>query len=150
MAAIQVSDQDSEYYRRFYGRFAALRHWDDLSKFWDVLKAQPEGWYIYAPGEPPPSAPVDEEKLNTFIAEMDELLRREHDEDYCNIVYVDDRQSPDFIKIYDPNNLGVSCGFSDNPPLPGWVLSRLQPIDMPSAIPQPGNRKRWWKKIFGG
>jgi len=44
---------------------------------------------------------------------------------------------------------GVSCGFSDNPPLPGWVLSRLQPCDLPSTRIVPNNRRRWWKKLFG-
>jgi hypothetical protein len=78
------------------------------------------------------------------------LLRREHDEKYCGIVYADDLQSPSFIKIYDPNNLGVSCGYSDNPPLPGWVLSKIQPVDLQSTQVVPKNRQRWWRALFGG
>ncbi|MCG8047412.1 MAG: hypothetical protein N0E48_17590 [Candidatus Thiodiazotropha endolucinida] len=49
--------------------------------------------------------------------------------------------------IYDPNNLGVSCGYSDNPPLPGWVLSKLPPIDLPGTM-VPKNRKRWWQALW--
>jgi hypothetical protein len=52
------------------------------------------------------------------------------------------------IKIYDPNNLGVSCGYSDNPPLPGWVLSRIAPVDLQAVDITPNNRKRWWRRIF--
>ncbi len=149
VVAISSKCRDSEYCRSFFGRFTAIRQWDDLAIFWDVLRQQPDGWYVYAPGEVPPDTPASKEKLLTFVLEVDALLRRDHHEDYCNIVYVDHREKPEFIKIYDPNNLGVTCGFSDNPPLPGWALSRLAPIDLPSAMPQPAGRKRWWKKMFG-
>jgi hypothetical protein len=88
------------------------------------------------------------EDFNRFITEIDSLLRREHDEKYCGIVYADDLQAPRFVKIYDPHNLGVSCGYSDNPPLPGWVLSKLPPVDLPAAQHVPKNRKRWWRALF--
>ena len=52
------------------------------------------------------------------------------------------------VKIYDPNNLGVSCGYSDNPPLPGWVLSRVAPVDLPRAQQQAQGRRRWWRGVF--
>ena len=80
--------------------------------------------------------------------QIDELLRREHDEQYCGIVYVDDVNAPSFVKIFDPNNLGVSCGYSDSPPLPGWILSKLPPVDLQAPVPQPGNRRRWWRRLF--
>jgi hypothetical protein len=55
------------------------------------------------------------------------LLRDEHRESYCGIVYADDLDKPRLIKIYDPNNLGSSCGSSKNPPGPGWIMSRCAP-----------------------
>ncbi|HID82734.1 MAG TPA: hypothetical protein EYH06_11000 [Chromatiales bacterium] len=131
------------------GRFVAARKWDDLDRLWEaVQKNNNEGWYVYAVGEEPPTQIADIEKLDAFIAEVDALLRKEHDEDYCGIVYADDHKNPSLVKIFDPNNLGVVCGFSDNPPLPGWVLSTLQPVDLPDAFLPPGSRKRWWQKIF--
>jgi len=45
--------------------------------------------------------------------------------------------------------LGVSCGYSDNPPLPGWVLSQLPPEDIPANAPIPKNRRRWWQRLLG-
>jgi hypothetical protein len=42
----------------------------------------------------------------------------------------------------------VSCGYSDNPPLPGWILSRIAPADLQAAA-LPGNRRRWWQRLFG-
>ena len=106
-------------------------------------------WYIYAVGEAPPLEPASEMQVKTFLDEIDVLLRKEHDEDYCGIVYVDNKEHPSFLKIFDPNNLGVSCGFSDNPPLPGWILCKIPPVDLPNALPQVGGRKRWWQRVFG-
>ncbi len=88
------------------------------------------------------------DQVLAFIAGIDTLLRAEHKEDYCGIVYADNPQAPGFIKIYDPHNLGVSCGFSDNPPLPGWVLSLIPPVDLPATRVLPQNRRRWWRKLF--
>ncbi|HHO59475.1 MAG TPA: hypothetical protein ENJ64_04475, partial [Thiotrichales bacterium] len=119
------------YLAAFRGKFTSVMRWPQLDDFWQTLRAQADdGWYVYAVGEPPPQATVPKEKLLQFIDEIDQLLHREHDEDYCGIVYIDNHDAPAFIKIFDPNNLGVSCGFSEKPPLPGWILSRIQPIEL--------------------
>ena len=144
---------DTPFYKAYRGRFVGLRTWDDLDNFWQVLKQYAnQNWYIYAIGETVPDAPVCSEQLQVFIHEINTLLHQEHQEDYCGIVYVDDKVEPSFIKIYDPNNLGVSCGFSENPPLPGWILSKLAPLKLTQStfvsqnVPQ--NRKRWWRNLF--
>jgi hypothetical protein len=134
----------------FRGGFTGILRWHQLDELWELLKSKnTEGWYIYAIGEEPPTGTASSEQFNKFIMEIDQLLHKEHDEDYCGIVYVDNKEDPTFIKIFDPNNLGVSCGFSDNPPLPGWTLTRLQPVDLQAAFPPPGNRRRWWQRLFG-
>lgn len=123
--------------------------WDELTQLWStVQQQQSSNWYVYAVGEPVPDSTVSVEQLTQFIHSIDVLLHQEHEEDYCGIVYVDDMENPSFIKIYDPNNLGVVCGFSENPPLPGWVLSQVQPEDLQQAFPPTASRKRWWNKIF--
>ena len=133
----------------YRGAFSGILRWPQLDELWNTLQQDTDQqWYIYAIGETPPENPEEHEQLNTFITEIDKLLRAEHKEDYCGIVYVDDRQAPTFVKIYDPNNLGVVCGFSDNPPLPGWILSIEKPVDLASALPPPGNRRRWWQKLL--
>lgn len=134
----------------YRGAFSGILRWPQLDELWETLRLQTDKqWYIYAVGETPPVKVSNTAQLDTFLTAIDKLLRSEHEEDYCGIVYVDNRQSPSFIKIYDPNNLGVVCGFSDNPPLPGWILSLQQPIDLPAALPPAGNRRRWWQKLFG-
>ena len=133
----------------FRGSFSGILRWPQLDDLWDRVRASDtSNWYIYAVGETPPEDVATASQLEQFIVEIDKLLHNEHKEDYCGVVYVDDTQHPEFIKIFDPNNLGVSCGFSDNPPLPGWILSKLSPTDLPAALPAPGNRRRWWQRIF--
>jgi hypothetical protein len=134
----------------YRGAFAGILRWPQLDELWGTLLHETaKQWYVYAVGETLPTQPSNAEQLDTFLTAIDKLLRSEHEEDYCGIVYVDNRQSPTFIKIYDPNNLGVVCGFSDNPPLPGWILSLQQPIDLQAALPPPGKRRRWWQKLLG-
>ena len=134
----------------FKGRFESMLRWEQLDRLWDVLREDADGgWHIYAVGEAPPSQPVSGERLQTFLSEIDQLLRKEHAEDYCGVVFTDSVQAPQFVKIFDPNNLGVSCGFSDNPPLPGWILSKLPPVDLNMTAPLPGNRRRWWQRFLG-
>ena len=85
-----------------------------------------------------------------FIDEIDALLRREHEHDYCGIVYADDLETPRLIKIFDPNHLGSSCGSSGQPTPPGWVVSLLPPEDVSDAMPLANNRRRWWQRLLGG
>jgi hypothetical protein len=133
----------------FRGTFSGVLRWHQLDALWEQVLADPHShWYVYAVGEEPPTAPQSTEALRKIVKELDELLRREHDEDYCGIVYADSLQHPTYIKVFDPNNLGSACGSSGNPPLPGWILSHLPPINLPAALPQPNNRRRWWQKLF--
>ncbi len=137
------------YLTAFKGNFTSTMRWHDLDAFWYVLKTfADDRWYIYAVGEAPPEAMAEKAHFLNFIDEINALLHKEHDEDYCGIVYIDNKETPEFIKIFDPNNLGVTCGFSDNPPLPGWILSRVQPVELEAALNPPKNRQRWWQKLF--
>jgi len=137
------------YVSAFRGNFTSTMRWHDLDNFWNVLKGHADdNWFIYAVGETAPDNTSDKTHFLNFIDNIDELLHKEHDEDYCGIVYVDNKETPEFVKIFDPNNLGVSCGFSDNPPLPGWILSRIQPVELEAALNPPKNRQRWWQQIF--
>ncbi len=142
--------QESPFLIAYKGRFSSILRWHQLDQFWQTFKAliKDDQWYIYAVGQGVPHKTVSQEKLLHFIEEIDQLLRKDHTEDYCGIVYVDDKENPSFIKIFDPNNLGVSCGYSDNPPAPGWILSKLTPVDLQSKELITGSRKRWWKKFF--
>jgi hypothetical protein len=139
--------QNPEFDRLFDGTLYSLLSWSQLAAFWERLDPA-AGWYLYAVGETRPETPADAEHVTAFIHRIDELLRKEHHEDYCGIVYADDLDNPSMIKIYDPNHLGTSCGSSKHKILPGWVMSRLPPsdLDAPHFVPQ--NRKRWWQSFM--
>lgn len=139
---------DPAFLARFRGAFKGVLRWDQLDDLWNVVRGDDKAWYVYAVGEAVPVTPSSRSDFVNFINEMNILLHRDHEEEYCGIVYTDDFTDPHFIKIFDPHNLGSVCGSSGHPPLPGWVLSTMQPVDLPNAFPPPANRKRWWWKMF--
>ncbi len=145
-----MSTEAPDFIQRFReGSFTSALRWPQLDALWQRILADNHGnWYLYAVGESPPEEAASREQVEQFVREIDELLHREHEEDYCGIVYADDLEQPTLVKIYDPNNLGVVCGFSDNPPLPGWVMSQQRPADLPSAQRPTGSRRRWWQRIL--
>jgi hypothetical protein len=119
---------------------------------WDRLKAllQEDAaarWYVSAAGATVPAGPLDPVALHVLLDEITALLRNDHREDYLGIVYVDDFDAPTLVKIYDPNNLGASCGSIGFKVPPGWVLSLDRPTPIDAATPLPGNRRRWWEAL---
>lgn len=137
----------TEFEQLYTGRLWSLLSWRQLSDFWARVD-RGAGWHLYAVGEPLPTQPAGAEDVDEFIRRIDELLRRDHRHDYCGIVYADDLDRPRMVKIYDPNNLGVSCGSSKNPPPPGWVMCLAPPIEVKRAGPVPENRRRWWRSLL--
>ncbi len=137
------------FYLQFLRNFTSLLSWEQLDEFWNVIRGQAAaGWYVYAIGEAVPTQPCTAEQVNTFLNKIDPLLRKDHQEDYCGIVYTDSKTQPTMIKIFDPYNLGAGCGSSGNPPLPGWVMSLLPPAPLEDGAYHPEGRKRWWQKIW--
>ena len=138
----------TEFQRLYTGRVWSVMGWDQLTAFWKRIDPA-AGWYLLAVSVSPAPTLADAATVATFIERIDTLLRNEHHESYCGIVYADDLDNPRLIKIYDPNNLGSSCGSSKNPPGPGWIMSRDAPNELPSSHPVPENRKRWWQRLRG-
>jgi hypothetical protein len=138
----------NDFNNRINGQFWGILHWAQLDELWSRVRAEPDGWYASLIGEAAPESPLAAEALHHFVAEVDALLRREHEYDYCGIVYADDLAQPAFIKIYDPHNLGSSCGCSGAKIPPRWVLSRIQPARIEDDAPLPGSRRRWWERLF--
>lgn len=137
----------TEFEAKYWGMLYNLLSWDQLTAFWDRVDAG-AGWYLYAVGQDVPKEKSNDDEVAHFIHHIDELLRKEHEEDYCGIVYADDTANPTFIKIYDPSNLGVSCGSSGEHIYPGWIMSQQAPVNLKPAV-VPNNRKKWWSALFG-
>lgn len=145
----QPETRDDPFLTAFRGSFTSLMQWSHLDSFWNVVRERSgAGWYVYCIGETVPTTPLTAAQVEKFVQKVDALLRTDHDEDYCGIVYADSKTDPTFIKIFDPNNLGVSCGSSKNPPLPGWTMTLIPPIHLESKRPLPEGRRRWWQGLW--
>ena len=123
--------------------------WDQLTAFWQRIDPA-AGWYVYMLGETLPGVPLSAEAAGDFMRRIDALLRADHHESYCGIVYADNLEAPTLIKVFDPNNLGSSCGSSKHPPGPGWVMSLLPPEPLPPPRMLPEGRRRWWRETLAG
>lgn len=159
-----MTAEPTEFQRLYTGRLWSVMAWDQLTAFWQRIDPA-AGWYLVAVGVTSPQSgipgtqsvaaptfgmsPANAAGVSAFIERIDALLRAEHHESYCGIVYADDVENPRLIKIYDPNNLGSSCGSSKTPHPPGWIMSRLPPDEIIAARAAPENRKRWWQGLLG-
>ncbi len=137
-----LSEAETLYLEKFKSKFYGLLHWPDLDAFWPKLAKQTDNeWYIYDLAQSPPVSPVTETEFQTFIKHIDSWLRETHREDFCGVVYVDDKVNPTYIKIFHPKRMGHgTCSISKECPLPGWVLSTLQPADLNPQSPP----SSWW------
>ncbi len=138
----------SEFLALFFGGFIGVLRWVQLDSLWQTVLANDSGWYIYFLAETPPTNFAEPARVQKFVAEVDRLLRTEHDYDYCGVVYVDNRDHPRMIKIFDPGNLGSACGPGQSVVLPRWVMSRIQPEPLLTSEQIPKGRKRWWQRLF--
>ena len=144
----EVSNEN-RFARRLVGRFEGILRWQDLDALWARIRDSDRPWYFYQVGSALPDQAIEGNSLNEALAELDALLHQDHDHDYCGIVYADDPARPTLVKVYDPNNLGSSCGSSGQRIPPRWILSLEAPEEVVDDAPMPGNRRRWWQKLFG-
>lgn len=130
------------------GTLHGIMRWDEWDALCGHIQLSGDSWFVYSVGHDTPEFPVKDTQLTIALDEIRALLRREHEEDYLGIVFVDNLTNPMMVKIYDPNNLGSSCGSSGRHISPGWILSRLPPSPIASDIPLPNNRLRWWSGLL--
>jgi hypothetical protein len=144
-----MSDVNKSFAERLDGRFYGILQWSGLDELWARVRQEPEGWYAALTGEEPASATVSPAELDKFLIAIDALLRKEHNHNYCGVVYADDLEKPTLIKIFDPFNMGSGCRVGGAPIPPLWILSRMQPTRLEGNMPLTMSRKRWWNEVFG-
>jgi hypothetical protein len=131
----------------FNGWHSGLIQWTDYDAVMARVAAQPEGWYVYDTREDVPTAPVPAAALPGRIEAITRFLRDTHRADYCGFVYADDRETPTFVKVYNPRNASA-CGMS-SAPLPVFTLSRMPPEALPFAASEATSAPGLVARLFG-
>ena len=131
------------YLEKFQGRFHGILKWDDFENFWQILKNQSDDWFFYDLNLNPPKST---QKISIPLDEIYKIIKEQHKERYCGIVYSDDLKRHLMIKVFHPKNLGKSCGSSENPPLPRWIISKIKPENLDFLKPK--INKSWLDTIF--
>lgn len=108
--------------------------WDDCHALFEKLNSDPDGWYLYDTSKVAPKIVANANEFIDTLNGIKKIIKSEHQERYCGIVYTNDLDKPDFVKIFHPNNLGKVCGSSENPSIPRWLLSKNKPINIETEL----------------
>jgi len=136
---------DTQYWRTYQGPFSGILTWDGFDDLWARLNETQGAWYVF---DPEKEAPVKAETPEEFHATLEQaglMLKGVRNRSYCGAVYVDDPQSPSFVKVFDPYHMGSACGGGGERVLPRWIFSRIAPDTLPPA-PEP-TRKGLFARI---
>jgi galactose-1-phosphate uridylyltransferase len=134
----------NNYKEKLQSRFYGIMDWVDCQNIFDFLSENPQDWYLYNIDELTPSSVLNDDEFVKKITEINNTIKELHKERYCGIIYADDLKKPTMVKIFHPNNLGKSCGSSENPPLPQWVISKIKP----ETIAKPVEKSRGFVSKF--
>ncbi|CAC9580802.1 hypothetical protein [uncultured Gammaproteobacteria bacterium] len=137
-----------DYLAQFQDRFIGIMQWEDCHALFEKLSNNSNDWYLYNTSKVVPKTVVNANDFLNAINNIKKVIKSEHQERYCGIVYTNDLNNPDFVKIFHPNNLGKSCGSSENPPIPQWLLSKIKPIDIIKRFDFPPEKEGFISKYF--
>ncbi|HHL43252.1 MAG TPA: hypothetical protein ENJ42_06525 [Hellea balneolensis] len=143
---MDTKNRSKSFEDRLDGRFEGVLRWPDLDALWMRVIQGKKPWYVYEVGRDVPTKPLETQALTEQIKSIDSFLHREHDHDYCGVVYVDDAGDPSLIKVLDPNNLGASCGSGGVKIWPKYILSLGPPSAVGEKLDAEG-KPAWWKTL---
>jgi hypothetical protein len=126
---------DTPFWRAYQGRASGLLRWEDVDALWPLLATQSEGWYVYDLETPPPDTPLSAADFSAFLPIAEALVNERRDRSHSGAIYIDKREAPAFIKIFDPANMGTSCGGDHDMIFPRYILSKIQPDPRPAPAP---------------
>lgn len=139
---------DTAFWRAYGGRFTGLLSWDDADRFWPVLAAAPEGWFVFDPSGNAPDRVASPEEFAAALDEARASVDQVRDRSHCGAVFTDDRDAPGMVKVFDPYRMGGVCGGSGGRILPRWVFSRIAPNPLPMRA-EPAARKSLLSRLIG-
>jgi hypothetical protein len=112
-----------DYLAQFQDRFIGIMQWEDCHALFEKLSNNSNDWYLYNTSKVVPKTVVNANDFLNAINNIKKVIKSEHQERYCGIVYTNDLNNPDFVKIFHPNNLGKSCGSSEIPIV--WIVAKF-------------------------
>lgn len=123
----------SPYWAAFQGKFFGVLKWEDVDQFWISL-ADKNSWYINDLDKEFVSQKASPAQFSTFLGVAKTLIDSRRDMSMSGAIYTDNIQSPSFVKIFDPANMGSACNISGVRTMPRWILSQIPPEPMPAPI----------------
>ena len=152
--AVATLDAPLTFPQRLKGRFNGLVR---LADAWTLAAGVVayEGWYLLDPSKPAEIKEVSGSEVGCHLEELLEEILREEKGVWSTLVYVQDIQDPQIIKVYHPRRAGCGCG-GQGGILPWWVLTRIKPEPVPeweqasAELNRPEKRGGfpWLKKLF--
>lgn len=141
----------SEFEQRYWGRFSACLRWADAEAAAEAVATSAGPWYAASPEEGGDAAVAElssaeaAERLHQRLGEMRRLKRS----DYCNLVFVDDLESPGMIKAFHPKRAGDACRVGGDP-IPPWDVLSTVPIDAAVFAPSepPAQKQGVWQRVL--
>jgi len=127
---------DTLFWRAYQGRASGLLNWQEVDALWPRLTAQPSSWYVYDLNTTPPEAPLPDAEFIAFLPQAQALVNERRDRSHSGAIYLDNHGSPTFIKIFDPTNMGTSCGGDHDMIFPRFIFSKLKPDPRPAPPPK--------------
>lgn len=126
---------DTPFWRLYQGRASGLLHWPEVDAFWATLSQTPSGWYVYDLETPPPENPHSPADFSTALKAAQSLVNARRDRSHSGAIYIDNRETPAFIKVFDPSNMGTSCGGAHDMIFPRYIFSKAKPEPRPAPPP---------------
>jgi len=139
---------DTAFWAAYQGRFSGVLNWPDVEAFWASMAASSGGWFVFGTEQVAPDATATAAEFAETLGKATELINTRRDRSHCGAIYVDDIQSPTFIKIFDPAAMGSACNISGIPVLPRWIISRIKPDNVPP--PPPPENLSLFKRLTRG
>jgi len=126
---------ESDFWQLFLSRSSGILRWEDMDAFWQDMQVATGDWYVFDPSEDAPIAPLSGAALQAELKAAHKLVYARRELPMSGAVYVDNREAPSFIKVFDPSNMGSSCSCSTEPVMPRYIFSRAKPDSLPLAPP---------------
>lgn len=136
---------DTPFWRQYQARTSGILSWADLDAFWVELAASGQDWYVFDPFTDPPESPATADVFKTTLLTAEVLVNQRRDRSHSGAVYVDDRNAPTMVKVFDPVHMGSSCGCSGEAILPRWIFSHIKPDPLP--VPEPPSKKSFLGRL---